>query len=133
MTSKILVGTVAAVVAGGLVSGAMAQEFTLRMQTHYSPESVSGELAQSFIDDVEMMSGGRIEFEMYWSSSLVDSVEGFDAAASGILDGEMHGAAYLTGKNRAFQFLGDPMGGDIQLVAGLDDGRRDGIMAAPGA
>jgi len=111
MTSKILVGTIAAVMAGGLISGAMAQDFTLRMQTHYSPESVSGELAQSFLDDVEMMSGGRIKFEMYWSSSLVDSVEGFDAAASGILDGEMHGAAYLTGKNRAFQFLGDPMGG----------------------
>lgn len=111
MNKAILFGTTFVLIAGGLASGAMAQDFTLRMQTHYSPEAVSGKLAQSFVDDVEIMSGGRIDIEMFFSSSVVDSVEGFDAAASGILDGEMHGAAYLTGKNRAFQFLGDPMGG----------------------
>ncbi|WP_421726500.1 TRAP transporter substrate-binding protein [Bauldia sp.] len=90
---------------------AFSQEFTLRMQTHYTPENMSGQLAQSFIDDVEVMSGGRVKIEMFWSSSVVGSTEGFDAAASGILDGEMHGAAYQTGKNPAFQFVGDPMGG----------------------
>lgn len=111
MSKRILIGTALALMAGGLVSGAMAQDFHLKMQTHYSPESTSGKLAQSFIDDVQTMSGGRIEIEMFWSSSLVKSTEGFDAAASGILDGEMHGASYLTGKNSAFQFLGDPMGG----------------------
>ncbi len=90
---------------------ASAQEITLRMQTHYTPEQLSGQLAQSFIDDVETMSGGRVDIEMFWSSSVVASVEGFDAAANGILDGEMHGGAYQTGKNPAFQFVGDPMGG----------------------
>lgn len=96
---------------GVMSTSAIAQDFHLKMQTHYSPESTSGKLAQSFIDDVQTMSNGRIEIEMFWSSSLVKSVEGFDAAASGILDGEMHGASYLTGKNSAFQFVGDPMGG----------------------
>jgi len=110
MNKTILIGTALALMAGGLASSAAAQEFTLRVQTHYSAESVSGKLAQSFVDDVETMSGGRIDIEMFYSSSVVDSVEGFNAAATGILDGEMHGAAYLTGKNRAFQFLGDPMG-----------------------
>ncbi len=90
---------------------ASAQEITLRMQTHYTPEQLSGQLAQAFIDDVETMSGGRVDIEMFWSSSVVASVEGFDAAANGILDGEMHGGAYQTGKNPAFQFVGDPMGG----------------------
>ena len=39
------------------------------------------------------------------------SVETFDAAATGILDGDMTGGAYQTGKNPAFQFVGDIMGG----------------------
>ncbi len=38
-------------------------------------------------------------------------METFDAAAAGILDGDMTGAAYQTGKNPAFQFIGDLMGG----------------------
>ena len=57
------------------------------------------------------MSGGRIEIEMFYSSSVVKSVETFDAAATGILDGDMTGGAYQTGKNPAFQFVGDIMGG----------------------
>ncbi|MBL4811801.1 MAG: TRAP transporter substrate-binding protein [Rhodobacteraceae bacterium] len=92
-------------------TSAYAQEMTLRMQTHYTPESVSGTLAQGFIDNVQVMSGGRVTIEMFWSSSVVSSTEGFDAAANGVLDGEMHGGAYQTGKNPAFQFVGDPMGG----------------------
>jgi TRAP-type mannitol/chloroaromatic compound transport system substrate-binding protein len=41
----------------------------------------------------------------------VKSVETFDAAATGILDCDMTGGAYQTGKNPAFQFVGDIMGG----------------------
>lgn len=94
-----------------LVASAQAAEFDLRLQTQYAAESVSGRLAQEFIDNVEAMSGGRVDIEMFWSSAVVATVEGFDAAATGILDGEMHGGAYQTGKNPAFQFVGDPMGG----------------------
>lgn len=107
------IGTLAAGVAAiALMStGAFAAEFNLRMQTQYAAETVSGKLAQSFIDNMRAMSGGRVEIEMFWSSAVVATVEGFDAAATGILDGEMHGGAYQTGKNPAFQFVGDPMGG----------------------
>ena len=107
-TPRILAtAAVAALVAGS----AAAQSQTLRIQTHYAPETESGKLAQQFADDVETMSGGDIDIEMFFSSSVVDSTEGFDAAASGILDCEMHGGAYQTGKNPAFQFVGDIMGG----------------------
>ncbi|MEP3046147.1 MAG: TRAP transporter substrate-binding protein [Roseibium sp.] len=94
-----------------LATSSYAADFNLRMQTQYSAESVSGQLAQEFIDNVKAMSGGRVEIEMFWSSAVTATVEGFDAAANGILDGEMHGGAYQTGKNPAFQFVGDPMGG----------------------
>jgi TRAP-type mannitol/chloroaromatic compound transport system substrate-binding protein len=100
----------AAILAIG-TSAAMAQTTTLRIQTHYAPETVSGKLAAQFVDDVQVMSNGGIKIEMFYSSSVVKSVETFDAAASGILDCDMTGGAYQTGKNPAFQFVGDIMGG----------------------
>ena len=108
MTSKNKMLATAAAMA--LAMPAAAQE-TLRIQTHYAPEQVSGKLAQQFVDDVETMSGGEIDVEMFFSSSVVDTVETFDAAASGIIDCDMTGGAYQTGKNPAFQFVGDIMGG----------------------
>lgn len=92
-------------------TGALAQEFTLRVQTHLSPESVSGQNAAEFFDDIQTMSGGRIKIEAFYSSAVVKSVETFDAAVNGILDADMTGGAYQTGKDPAFQFVGDIMGG----------------------
>ncbi|ORE92455.1 TRAP dicarboxylate transporter subunit DctP [Stappia sp. 22II-S9-Z10] len=93
------------------VTGAFAQDITLRIQTHLSPESMSGKQAAQFFDDLSVMSGGRIAIEPFYSSAVVKSVETFDAAVNGILDGDMTGGAYQTGKDPAFQFVGDPMGG----------------------
>jgi len=98
----------AALLAG---SSAMAQTTTLRIQTHHAPETASGKLATEFVNNVQAMSGGDIKVEMFHSSAVVKSVETFDAAATGILDCDMTGGAYQTGKNPAFQFVGDIMGG----------------------
>jgi TRAP-type C4-dicarboxylate transport system substrate-binding protein len=95
----------------GLSLAASAQEYTLRIQTHFGPETPSGKLAAQFVDDVTVMAGGRLAIEMFYSSAVVKSAETFDAAATGILDGDMTGGAYQTGKNPAFQFVGDIMGG----------------------
>ncbi|MSU88766.1 C4-dicarboxylate ABC transporter substrate-binding protein [Rhodobacteraceae bacterium 2CG4] len=94
-----------------LASAAFAQETTLRIQTHYNPEQTSGKLAAQFVEDVQTMSNGEISIEMFYASSVVATVETFDAAANGILDCDMTGGAYQTGKNPAFQFVGDIMGG----------------------
>ncbi|WP_172296894.1 TRAP transporter substrate-binding protein [Pseudoruegeria sp. HB172150] len=92
-------------------STAIAQTTNLRIQTHYAPETVSGKLAAEFADNVQTMSGGDIAIEMFYSSPVVATVETFDAAANGILDCDMTGGGYQTGKNPAFQFVGDIMGG----------------------
>ncbi|MEM8751338.1 MAG: TRAP transporter substrate-binding protein [Pseudomonadota bacterium] len=103
--------------AGGLIGAAVAATMAhaettqLRIQTHYAPETVSGRLAAQYVEDVQTMSNGEIQIEMFYSSSVVKSVETFDAAATGILDCDMTGGAYQTGKNPAFQFVGDIMGG----------------------
>jgi len=106
-----LAASAVALAALGIGGQVLAADYTLRIQTHYAPESPSGKLAAQFVDDVQTMSGGRLEIEMFYSSSVVKSVETFDAAATGILDGDMTGGAYQTGKNPAFQFVGDIMGG----------------------
>lgn len=98
----------ALVLAAGIAS---AEKTKLRIQTHYAPEQLSGKLATQYIENIETMSGGEIEVEMFYSSSVVKTVETFDAAATGILDCDMTGGAYQTGKNPAFQFVSDIMGG----------------------
>jgi TRAP-type C4-dicarboxylate transport system substrate-binding protein len=122
----------AVLAATGLMTGAaLAQSTKLRIQTHYAPETVSGKLAAQFVDDVQVMSKGEIEIEMFYASSVVKSVETFDAAATGILDCDMTGGAYQTGKNPAFQFVGDIMGGydtPYQQLSWLYHG--DGFAAA---
>ena len=113
---SLMTRSMAGLLAAGLVAGVgfaatAADTYTLRIQTHYAPETVSGKLAGQFVDDIQTMSNGQLKIEMFYSSSVVKSVETFDAAATGILDGDMTGGAYQTGKNPAFQFVGDIMGG----------------------
>ena len=98
------VATLALTLAAGTAS---AEDTKLRIQTHFSQETLSGELAQEFIEDISAMSNGEIKVEMFYSSAVVKSAETFDAAATGILDCDMTGGAYQTGKNPAFQFTGD--------------------------
>lgn len=100
-----------ATAAATVLAGAADAQTHLRIQTHYATEHPSGKLAAQFVDDVQTMSGGEITIEMFYSSSVVATVETFDAAVNGILDCDMTGGAYQTGKDPAFQFVGDIMGG----------------------
>lgn len=109
-TAAISVAAVSIAAAGAMADG-HATTTKLRIQTHYAPETASGRLAAQYVDDIQTMSNGEIQVEMFYSSSVVKSVETFDAAATGILDCDMTGGGYQTGKNPAFQFVGDIMGG----------------------
>ena len=94
-----------------MAMSAAADPVTLRIQTHYATEHPTGQMLAQWIDDVSVMSGGDISVEMFYSSSVVATVETFDAAINGIIDCDATGGAYQTGKNPAFQFVGDIMGG----------------------
>ncbi|WP_020041552.1 TRAP transporter substrate-binding protein [Salipiger mucosus] len=102
----------AAVLTGSvLIAGAASAQTTLRIQTHQSPESTSGKLVKQFVEQVETMSGGSLDIEMFYSSAVVASAETFGAAVNGILDCDMTNASYQTGINPAYQFVADTMGG----------------------
>lgn len=98
-------------VAAAVSTAAIADPITLRVQTHYATEHPTGQMLATWADDVQTMSGGDITVEMFYSSSVVATTETFDAAINGILDCDATGGAYQTGKNPAFQFVGDIMGG----------------------
>ena len=44
-----------------------AQTTNLRIQTHFSQETLSGQMAAEFIEDITAMSNGEIEVEMFYS------------------------------------------------------------------
>lgn len=112
LTHTMLAGAAAlAFMAGSAAADGHASKTKLRIQTHFSTETLSGQLAGKFVDDITSMSNGEIEVEMFYSGAVVKAAETFDAAATGILDCDMTGGAYQTGKNPAFQFTGDLMGG----------------------
>ncbi len=111
LIKKLTVAASTAALVAGVALSASAAETKLRIQTHFSPETLSGQMAKEFIEDISAMSNGEIKVEMFYASSVVKSAETFDAAATGILDCDMTGGAYQTGKNPAFQFAGDLMGG----------------------
>ncbi|MEM7377120.1 MAG: TRAP transporter substrate-binding protein [Pseudomonadota bacterium] len=122
-----------AALAAGLSTAAVAETTSLRIQTHFSPETLSGQMAAEWVEDVQKMSNGEIQIEMFYSSSVVKSVETFDAAVNGILDCDMTGGGYQTGKNPAFQFAGDLLGGYTnpyqQLAWMLHAGGFDKVQA----
>lgn len=116
----------AAILAGAtLLAGGASAQTTLRIQTHQSPESVSGQLVREFVEQVESMSAGSLDIEMFYSSAVVASAETFGAAATGILDCDMTNASYQTGLNPAFQFVADTMGGydtPLQYLSWISQG-----------
>jgi TRAP-type C4-dicarboxylate transport system substrate-binding protein len=96
-----------------LAEPGFAQEkpVSLRFQTHHSPTSLQGSALLRWSDRVKEASEGRLVIEMHTISAVVKATESFEAAATGIIDGDATGAGYLTGKEPAFQFFGDLMGG----------------------
>ena len=80
--SKIAKLTLATALATTTAFAASAASTKLRIQTHYAPETVSGKLATQYIDNIQTMSNGEIEVEMFYASSVVKSPETFDAAAN---------------------------------------------------
>ncbi len=109
---KLISKTIAAVaiVSVALIGSANAK--TLKIETHFTASSPNGEVAAQFAKNVEEFSGGSLKIQMFYSSSVTGkSAEVFNSAQTGIIDCDMTGAGYQTGKNAAFQFAGDVMGG----------------------
>ena len=49
-----------------MATAATSATTNLRIQTHYAPETVSGKLAAQYVADIESMSNGEIQVEMFY-------------------------------------------------------------------
>jgi len=109
---KLISKTLAVVAMVSVALFGSANAKTLKIETHFTASSPNGEVAAQFAKNVEKFSGGSLKIEMFYSSSVTGkSAEVFNSAQTGIIDCDMTGAGYQTGKNAAFQFAGDVMGG----------------------
>lgn len=108
---------------------AIAEETVpLQFQTHHNASSLQGSALLRFAELTKEYSNNTVQIEMHTSSSVVNSNEAFEASSMGIIDGDATGAGYITGKNPAFQFYGDIMGGystPEQLLGWYKDGGLD--------
>ena len=68
MLKKVFATTAAALAVAGIAAGAATAQTKLRIQTHFSPETLSGKMAAEFIEDITAMSNGEIQVEMFYAS-----------------------------------------------------------------
>ncbi len=109
---KLITKLTAAIAVVSIALFGSAHAKTLKIETHFTASSPNGEVAAQFAKNVEKFSGGSLKVQMFYSSSVTGkSAEVFNSAQTGIIDCDMTGAGYQTGKNAAFQFAGDVMGG----------------------
>ncbi|MGE0503405.1 MAG: TRAP transporter substrate-binding protein DctP [Rhizobiaceae bacterium] len=83
----------------------------LRIQTHLAEPSIEGQGYAKFANLCGLFSGGNLEIEMHFSSDIVKETEAFEATRTGIIDGDCTSPTFITGKEPAFQFFGDLLGG----------------------
>ena len=111
MKNKNLFRTAALAIALSLTASPLAQDVTWRVETHYGSETTNGKNATQMARDIERMSGGRMKIELFHASAITGQANAvWDSAANGIIDVDMTGGNYQTGKDHAFQFVGDLLG-----------------------
>ena len=112
MMLKLISKISTAIVVVSLALFGSANAKTLKFETHFSAAQPSGEVATQLAKNVEKFSGGSIKVQLFHGSSVTGkSAEVWNSARNGIIDCDFTGGAYQTGKNAAFQFAGDVMGG----------------------
>ena len=108
--TKLRVLVSVAAITFGSVTSVSAEITSLRIQTHFTAESTSGQMVANFIENVSMMSNGEIKIKIFYGSTITNTAETFDAAIAGILDCDMTDASYQVGRDPAFQFASDLVG-----------------------
>ena len=111
---KLITKTIATVAIVSVALFGSANAKTLKIETHFTASSPNGEVAAQFAKNVEMFSGGSLKVEMFYSSSVTGkSAEVFNSAQTGIIDCDMTGAGYQTGKTKqlsSFIYLSSRLG-----------------------
>jgi TRAP-type C4-dicarboxylate transport system substrate-binding protein len=104
-------GAATAVLAGVFTAqSAWAAEYEWTFQTSETAGEPQFEIKKQWAENVEVMSGGRIQIEILPVGAVVGHDQTLTAVGSGILQGHLTDPSYFSGTNPAFGMLGNLVG-----------------------
>ncbi len=108
---KAMTRTLIATAVTGLVSmSAMAADFKLKIQSSDPSGDRNFQIQQAWADNVEKMSGGRIDIDLLPVGAVVKHTETLSSIKMGILDGHVTATEFFSGQDPAFGLLGNMVG-----------------------
>jgi TRAP-type mannitol/chloroaromatic compound transport system substrate-binding protein len=93
-----------------LVGQAAAAEYEWTFQTSETAGEPQFEIKKQWADNINEMSGDRINIEILPTGAVVPHNQTLDAVGSGILQGHLTDPSYFSGLNPAFSMLGNLVG-----------------------
>ena len=90
-----------------VTTAASAADYNWKFQSFWAAGSTNHQAFERFAENVEAMSGGRIEIETHAGGSIVPPGEMLDAVKAGILTGMNGTGAYFVGKDPGFTLVAD--------------------------
>ncbi len=81
---KSVIGTAALMIS--LVTPAFAADYTFTYSTHATENSFRGQAELVYLEEVKKLSGGKVDFKIFWGSSLMSGPEVLNAVSSSIVD-----------------------------------------------
>ncbi len=108
---KAMTRTLIAAAVTSLVSvSAIAADFKLKIQSSDPSGDRNFQIQQAWADNVEKMSGGRIDIDLLPVGAVVKHTETLSSIKMGILDGHVTATEFFSGKDPAFGLLGNMVG-----------------------
>jgi TRAP-type mannitol/chloroaromatic compound transport system substrate-binding protein len=95
----VLSATMAVGLAVSASTSVFAAEYNWKFQSFWAGGSTNQKAFERFAENVEKMSGGRIDIEVHSGGSIVPPGEMLDAVKAGILTGMNGTGAYFVGKD----------------------------------
>jgi TRAP-type mannitol/chloroaromatic compound transport system substrate-binding protein len=111
-----LVAAGAVGLAGGAATQAQEQEtFQLTVQSAYPSGAPQYQGYERWIEQVERLTGGRVQIEFMPAGSVVPAFEVLDAVSEGIIDGGHAWSGFWVGKDRAAVMVSSGPGGPFGM------------------
>ncbi|TYC49312.1 TRAP transporter substrate-binding protein [Rhodobacterales bacterium] len=110
MLKKFLGAAIVSVSAIALSGAAFAADYNWTFQTSETAGEPGFVNKQKWAENVEKMSGGRIEIEILPIGAVVPHTDTLEAVGTGILQGHLTDPSYFAGKDPAFAMMGNLVG-----------------------
>ncbi|KAA5604668.1 TRAP transporter substrate-binding protein [Roseospira marina] len=109
--TPLLKGAAGAVLGVAMMAApALAADYEWTFQTSETAGEPQFKIKQAWADNINEMSGGRIEIEILPTGAVVPHNQTLDAVGSGILQGHLTDPSYFSGLDPAFSMLGNLVG-----------------------